>query len=185
MNDLDPPFSVEEHFARRVDPRWEELKELGNVLFKRGEYRNSIKLYSQALYISHGSIKSIPALFGVLRKSKRGSPAQRLSENPVLLVLISRFLLLPLANTEYWLCHGESVSVRLPNQPAAVCYSNRAAAYMKLASALEDTEESKNYLKKALKDAKLACKHCPGYAKGKSFCIIDIAIICYIGNFCL
>ena len=123
MNDLDPPFSVEDYFARRVDARWEELKEQGNVLFKKGEYCNSIKLYSRALYISHGSIKSIPALYGVLRKAKRGSPAKKLSENPVLLILISRFLQLPLAETEYWL--GESGTVRLPNQPAAVCYSNR------------------------------------------------------------
>ena len=56
--------------------------------------------------------------------------------------------------------------MRLPNQPAAVCYSNRSAAFMKLAAALESSDESKAYLKRALRDAKLACKHCPGYAKG-------------------
>jgi hypothetical protein len=174
MNDLDPPFSVEEHFARRVDPRWEELKEQGNVLFKRGEYLCSLRLYSQALYITHGSIRSLPALYGALRKARLGSPAQRLSESPMLLVLISRFLPLPLADTEYRLCHGDAqaqaVSVRLPNQPAAVCYSNRAAAHMKLAAVCDDAEQSKIYLKKALKDAKLACKHCPGYAKGETEC---------------
>lgn len=166
MNDLDPPFSVEEYFARRVDTRWEVLKEQGNVLFKKGKYADSVKLYSQALCISHGSCKSIPALYGVLRKARRGSAARQVSQNPVLFILVSRFLQTPLVDTEYSLCHGEAVTVRLPNQPAAVCYSNRSAAYMKIASTLDSSEESNNYLKKALRDAKLACKHCPGYAKG-------------------
>lgn len=166
MNDLDPPFSVEEHFAHRVDPRWELLKEQGNVLFKKGDFRNSIKFYSRALYVTHGSCKSIPALFGVLRKARAGSAAKMLSENPGLLFLVSRYLHAPLVETEFMIGNGGSVSVRLPNLPAAVCYSNRSAAYMKLAALLESSDESKNHLTKALKDAKLACKHCPGYAKG-------------------
>lgn len=166
MNDLNPPFSVEEFFAKRVEPRWECLKEEGNALFKKGDYQNSVKVYSQALYVSLGSLKSIPALFAVLRKMKAGSPGKAISENLMLLLLISRYLPAPLTPNEYTLINGHVVVAHLPNLPAAVCYSNRSAAYMKLASAATSPELSKKYLKKALRDAKLACKQCPGYAKG-------------------
>ena len=167
MVDLEPPFSVEEFFAHQIDPRWEELKEKGNILFKKGDYHESIRLYSQAMYVAHGPVKSIPALFGALRMAPVGSAKRKVSENPALLILVSGYLHIPVTETEYSLSRSESISLRLPNQPAAVCYSNRSAAFMKLAAALDHIgEEARSYLKKALKDAKLACKHCPGYAKG-------------------
>lgn len=166
MSDLDPPFSVDEYFAKRIDPRWEILKEQGNVLFKKGEYKESARVYSQALYISLGSLKSMPALFITLTTHKPGSPGKIISENPILFVIISRYLPPPLVETEYSLGNGEMIYVRSPNLPAAVCYSNRAAAYMKLASAVEPSPEAHIFLKKALRDATAACKNCPGYAKG-------------------
>jgi hypothetical protein len=166
MSDLDPPFSVDEYFAKRVDPRWELLKEQGNVLFKKGDFKESVRVYTQALNITLGSLKSIPTLVITLKRHKKGTAQRRVSQNPLIFVMISRFLPPPLTDSEFTLFNGEKVTVRLPNLPAAVCYSNRSAAYMKLASAVESNAEAHVFLKKALRDATSACRNCPAYAKG-------------------
>jgi hypothetical protein len=162
---MEPTFSVDEFYARRVDPRWEVLKEKGNVLFKRGAFEASIVIYTQALHITFGSAKSMPALFCTLKTHRRGSPGRRIADEAFIYVHMSRFLAPPLMQRQYTMPNGEIAVVREPNQPAAVCYSNRSAAYMKLAGD-DGSPQSMEYLSRALKDARLACRHCPNYAKG-------------------
>jgi hypothetical protein len=103
-----------------------------------------------------------------------GSSLRAVGEDSTLFVRIAKFLQPPLGDITMKTYSGESITVRIPNLPAAVCYSNRAAAYMKLAAATEASSPPKpnqagltrKFLLRALANALAACKQCPGYAKG-------------------
>ena len=143
----DPPFYFADEPARRVEPRWAELKDLGNVELAKGNYAGAIALYTDALLLA----TTRRPQFGVLSKLSFGNGKQ-------LNAAVSNKILgfLPSPEDPYQFEHaGRRRQIQPLNKPAAICLANRAAAHLKV-----DNPQ------KALADGIEATRWCPEYLKG-------------------
>ena len=167
-------FSTAKHFACKVDPAWEEEKELGNRALAAGEFERASEHYCAAASIAMGPFENgvMEEFWAVLEAAPQGSPAWRISQVQELCSRIFSSLLLQFSDAEPPFYRpvpvelppalkaakeqrGEEATVNFPNLPAAICWGNHAQALLKLGEA-----------EQALESAQLATEYAPEYVKG-------------------
>jgi tetratricopeptide (TPR) repeat protein len=154
------PFelSLGEKFAvnQGVEERWKVCKQEGNESLKAGDYATAIQSFSDALSLATAPLDQIRTL-----KTVAASHPGAFSKVVKLVwPTIDAFLSKPMmwnVPDQYGELQSKPVWKTVPNMPAAMCLSNRAATYL-------ERGEPGDY-EKALKDGKEAAGRCPEYIK--------------------
>ena len=152
-------FSTSDFLAARADTIWVAAKEAGNKLLAAKEYEAARREYERGALLAIGPIAngSLDAfLEGVFTATREESPLRRVVQTDDLRSVIFEYAATAWPHTRTLANSlGDEMTAAYPNRGAAICWGNRAAAWL-----MEGRAEE------ALADAQRARESDPEYLKG-------------------
>ena len=153
-------FSTSDFLAARADTIWVAAKEAGNKLLAAKEYEAARREYERGALLAIGPIAngSLDAFFeGVFTATREESPLRRVFQTDDLRSVIFEYAATAWPHTRTITNdRGDEMTEAYPNRGAAICWGNRAAAWL-----MEGRAEE------ALVDAQRAREADPEYLKGR------------------